>query len=483
MVFVLTLQLCNVVNARTIYVKDYGLDVAKTGEERFAALTNAHKAAVSQGAAISYRGLSRIDLVIPKGATSIPLSFETDFAGVEITVKNTQMQNFSLFVLTQEIKEIEVSKEQISMGIFNSVSELRRGEKILVIEDETPWVEKRQGYSYGARRKDIVYIKKGKAQGVVTASYNNIQTVPKCYYCDVKGQRTRIRNLIFTRTADSEKITKLFGIKNQNDVTIENVTINTPESDLYGDSAIGIQNVTNLKMCGVTINGTYSQEKKYGYGISMNNVWKARFTRLNAHGKWGVFGNNNVNYVVIEDSDINRFDIHCYGRDVFCYRTTFRNIYNQFSSLFGKLVFEGCDFIDCIPVLCEYSYAAYTPFDLVLRDCKIVAKSGHPYLIAAGSAVEAPKETREELREISWPNVTIDNLEVTLPPGQKNWMIFKLSSKPTVKVKNIKQVKVKGLKINDTGSVSTVRFSNYTIRTEEDVKAIMTESSIMKLDF
>ena len=480
---IFALLLGHLANARTVYVKDYRLEKAISGDERFELIRAAHEKAVKIGAVISYKGLSRLDIEIPRGAKSIPLPFETDFASVEIVVKNTEVPNFSLFVLSHELNKVTVMKGQISSGKYKDVPELRRGKKILVIEDETPWVTNRKGYSYGAARRDILYLRNGTAQGNVVATYNNPQSSPKCYYRDVRGQKTRIRNLIFTRTSDSEQITTLFGIKNQNDVAIENITINTPESDLYGDSAIGIQNVTNLKMSDVTINGTYSQEKKFGYGISMNNVWNVRFTRLNADGKWGVFGTNNVNFVIIEDSDINRFDIHCYGRDVFCYRTTFRNLYNQFSSIYGKVVFEGCEFIDFIPVLFEYSYAAYTPFDLVLRNCKIVAKGSHPYLIAAGNAVASPDGAREELSETSWPNVTIEDVEVTLPPGQRDWMLFKLSSKPTVSVKNISYVNANGLKINGYASDGTVKFSNYTIQTEDKISSIVTKSSINNIEF
>ena len=242
-------------------------------------------------------------------------------------------------------------------------------------------------------------------------------------------------------------------------------------------------NVTNLRMNNVIINGTYSQERKYGYGISMNNVWNARFKRLRAHGKWGVFGNNNVNHTVIEDSDINRFDIHCYGRDVFCYRTTFRNIYNQFSSLYGQLVFDGCVFINFVPVLFEDTYSAYTPFELVIKNSTIAVRADRPCLVAAGYAVDPPEGARRELCETSWPNVTIDNVEVVLPPGQKDWLVFKINSEPTVKVKNISQIKVNGLKILTTESEGSVKFSNYPIQTEEEVKYIMMGSSKAKMVF
>lgn len=477
------LLLASIANARTVYLIDYGLENAQNGLERFEIIRKAHEKAISIGAAISYRGLDRIELEIPKGAKSIPLPFDTDFAGVEISVKNTMAPYFTLFMLSQEMAEVEVTKEQIESGLFNTVCGLNRGKKILVIEDETPWVINRKGYSYGATRRDILFLKRGKAQNTVTASYNNEQSSPKCLYCDVSGQRTKIKNLVFTRTVDSEQITKLLCIENQNDVTIVNITINTPESDLYGDRIFEILNVTNLKMREVTINGTYSRDYKFGYGISMNNVWKVKFKKLNAHGHWGVFGNNNVNFAVLEDCDINRFDIHCYGRDVYCYRTTFRNIYNQFSSLYGQLVFEGCEFVDFIPVLFEYSYSAYTPFNLVLKDCRIKAKEGHPYLVAAGNVAPMSDEAREELSETSWPNITIDNVEVTLPSKQKNWLLFKISSNPTAPVKSIKQVKINGLRIKGSENDCNLRFSNYTIQTGEEIHSEVEKSSITKMIF
>lgn len=117
----------------------------------------------------------------------------------------------------------------------------------------------------------------------------------------------------------------------------------------------------------------------------MNNVWNSRFVGVKATAKWGAFGNNNVSRVELEGCDINRFYIHCYGRDVYCYHTVFRNGYNQFSSMMGDLVYEDCTFDDFVPVLFEQSYSAYTSFQLTMKDCKILVRKSAPYLVSAGN--------------------------------------------------------------------------------------------------
>lgn len=479
MILMLALLTGSAANARTVYVKDYGLDRARTGKERYEAIRNAHEAAVSTGAAISYRGIARIDIEIPKDAKSIPLPLETDFAGVELAVTNNS-RKIVLFVLKDEVKEIAVSKEQIESGNFRDNRDIGKGKVLLIVEDQNPWVANRKGYNYGAMRKDVLLLKNGKAQNRTVASYANESSQPKSTYRKVLKKQIRIKNMTFTRTKESEQMTMLFSIVNQDNVLIQNVTVNTPESsDLFGDNAIGVSNSTNIRMEDISINGTYSQSNNFGYGIGMNNVWNAHFIRLNAKSAWGIFGNNNVNHAVIEDSDINRFDIHCYGRDVYCYRTTFRDMYNQFSSMFGELVYEGCRFMNFIPVLFENSYSAYTPFNLAIKNCKIETDFNYPCLVFGGYMSEPNKKARGEIREVSLPNILIENVEVTLKEEQSEWFLFNMKTMPTSSVNHIDDVTVMGLKVvTATGEPAKVSFANKRINTVNDVKFSVQDSSV-----
>lgn len=467
-------------SARDISPLDYGLERAETDVERFEVLMQTHVAAKAFGCGVTYSGIDRIVIEIPSGANSIPLSWHTDFAGVMIEVRNTQ-KTLTLFTLENSLQEINVSKYNLETGCFSSLEELREGVKLLVITDETPWVKQRHGYNYGATRQDVVLLCNGEGQNTTVSPYSNSVSMPNCSYCDVTGQAILIENLHFVRSEDSSFITHLLRLRNLNDVTLRNIIVETPEkTGLFGDVILGVSNCTNVLMEDVTINGTYSTVSKFGYGIQLNNVWNSRFRRLKADGKWGIFGNNNVNYAVIEDSDINRFDIHCYGRDIYCYRTVFRKAYNQFSSLYGELVFEDCLFDDFLPVLFEESYSAYSPFDLILRDCVIKVKASKPFLVYAGKLGPQIEGIREELSGVSWPNLALRNVKVLLPKGVKDWTLFRVNGIAAEVVEGIDHVTLRNVNVSswEDKVAPKVCFANTKVETQKEIQFTVTESSV-----
>lgn len=121
--------------------------------------------------------------------------------------------------------------------------------------------------------------------------------------------------------------------------------------------------------------GNYSTINQYGYGIYLNNVYQTSISNMTAKAQWGIFGSTNVNTLTLSNSHINRFDIHCLGKNILMKNCSFRNTlnkqntYNQFSSMQGYVEFDSCSFIQFRPVLIETSYNTYTKFDLILNDC------------------------------------------------------------------------------------------------------------------
>lgn len=413
---------CSVL-ARNLSPMEYGLQNAKTGIDRYYVLLRTHEAADSLCCGVSYEGINTIEIEIPKSAKSISLSEFTDFAGVELIVHNME-KTMPLFIIDKELREVDVLKEEISSGNFKKHVQLCQGKKLLVIEDLTPWVKNRRGYNYGTNRSDLLLIEDGIAVNRPIASYDNESSDPKVFFCDVNKNPIMIKNLIFTRSKDSKCVTRLLSINGQNNVKLINIIVNTPEHPtLYGDLCLAITNSSNVVFKDVTINGTYSQTNKYGYGIYMNNVWNSMFERLKAYGKWGIFGTNNMNNVIIVNSDINRFDIHCYGRDVFCENVLFRDQYNQFSSIFGTVEFTQCVFYSFTPFLYESSYNAYTPFDLVFNKCTFKLNAANNCIITLYGVPEAYND-RSELRRKCLPNITIKNSNVELADDVSKWYLI-----------------------------------------------------------
>ncbi len=446
----------------------YGILSAKTGVERYNCLLACHKDAIKKNASISYAGIRFIDIEIPANAESIPLPNEVDFAGVKLNVVNNQ-KNIFLFVSTESTSNIQVSAKEIDSGRFTDNPALSTGRILLILNDEKPWVENRKGYDFGVTRRDVLYVENGVAQNSVTYPYDNKNSKPKAVYVKI-GAKKAYKNLVFNRDARSTKMTHLISVRNSYDVSLSGITLNTPQDNsLYADVAIKFINSANVRISDITINGTYSQTGKFGYGISLENVAMFTGELIYARARWGVFGTNNVNGATLRDCDINRFDIHCYGRDVRCYNCKFTDLYNQFSSVFGEVYFEKCTFTNFTPALIESSYNAYTPFDLTFTNCTFNL-SGKNNRILTLMSLEEEHNSRPELSRKALPNITIKNCTVNLADDVKEWYIVN-TGKVTYKesLDYISKIEVNRLKIN--GNVDYKLFST-DLKTTNPLKVV-----------
>lgn len=468
------------VYSKTISPFDYGLRNAVSGVERYEILYKTHAEALKIGADVDYSGIKRVYLDIPKNAKSIPLTDRTDFKDATFLVKNKQ-KDFYLFELIIDAEAIVVDKKLLGQKKCK-IPEMVEECVLIAVSDKTPWVEKRRGYSYGATRKDMIVVKNSKMKNLPIMPYDNTVSVPNCIAYPQNNKRKTFRNIKLIRSDDSNHKTFLLKIKGAYNVLVSNVGITTPNNSLNADAAIMIENSAKIVLRDVTIEGTYSQPQKYGYGISLDNVYDVSFIRLKANANWGIFGNNNVHRVVLDDCDINRFDIHCYGKDVYCKNTTFRNLYNQFSSFYGTLKYEKCRFINFVPVLLESSYSAYTYFKIVIDKCSIDVDVNRPYLVNAGNPSLLQDNPREELTGASWPDIEIRNLTVNSSEEIKNWTLFQTSAKDGVSIDGLSYIKVAGLKFPDKINRPKVKLSNKKLKLKNKVITEVYDSNIQTIE-
>lgn len=440
--------------------KDYGLYDAQNGLERFSVLMRCHTDAIKKNASVSYKGIEEIELEVPYKAQCIPLPDITDFAGVKIVVNNTD-RDYVLFRMTDEVKEIELTGNEIDYGDFRRKPELRRGLKLLFLEDQNPWVKERLGYQGGGvNRKDILILKNGKAQNAPVMPYDNENTAPKAWSCDVTKRKKVVKNLNFVRTETSTAKTLPILIEYQYNVELSNIETTTPQNtNLVSDCGIMIYNCAKIEINDVRINGTYSKENKSGSGMRLINVYDVEINGMYARSAWGVFGNHSVNTVLLKDCDINRFDIHCYGRDVTAIGCTFTKMYNQFSSFYGTLTYRNCRFSDFIPVLIESSYNAYTPFECVMEGCTLSFTKDRNYVLTLFRVPE-PINPRKELREKCIPNITIRNCSVQLAADVNEWYLIKTHGlKFKGEMDNLSEIDIQGLSVKGGDNASLKIFS------------------------
>lgn len=455
----------------TISPLDFGLETAETDSARYEVLYATHAHAVATGANVSYAGIESLTIEVPSEAAPIPLTRNSDFGGLTLTVKNYSKSKY-LFSLTDTLwNHIELDPKVADNGNFSEVEELRVGVHQVVLEDLHPWVDNRIGYNYGAMRKDILLVRDGRAVNRPISPYStdSTQLAAKFHFTD-EALKT-ISELTIIRDTSSTAKTYCFYIDGINNLKISRVTIYTLDTkNMYADNAIHIVNSTNVTLQDVLIEGTYSRTNNYGYGILMNNVWNSTFLQLIAHANWGIFGTNNLSNTTLRNCDINRFDIHCYGRDVYIYNCMFSKLYNQFSSVFGTVLFEGCHFSNFIPVLIETSYNAYTPFDLTFKNCTFDAYSLRNYLISIGK-VDKQLNSRPELTQKCWPNIQIQNMTVNVKENLSKVILFYPKGQASNSVDYISNVKINGLQFtySDTSTLSNFVISNTPVTSKKTI--------------
>ena len=393
---------------------DYGLMDAKTGIERYEALLKCHKDAVKKSAKVTYAGIGSIDLEIPEKFSSIPLTRETDFAGCTLRVLNNRKTVY-LYSLRQTPKPIVIPAENIDNADFRNIGQLKNGFYLVIVSDKNPWVDVRINHDYGHTRKDIMLVKNSRGSSKPVMPYNNSQSLPECNFCEVDLIQKVIKNLNIERDSRSTEKTLVFRIEAQNNVTIENISVVTPDgSNLLDDRMMRIEDCTNIQFENININGTYSSEGHSGYAFFMNNIWNHTAHNVTAIGNWGVYGTNNIHTALIEDCDLNRFDIHCYGRDITSRRTTYRNLFNQFASVYGEIRFENCRFIDCTPFVTAGSYNSYVPVDVTFKSCSFDFShyASKNACIAKIISIDNAQNIRKELAKKNLPNFKLSGCTI-----------------------------------------------------------------------
>ena len=429
---------------------DYGLLKAQNGVETYQVLYNTHLAAIELGTTVDYTGIDTLRLDLPQDWKSIPLGQHTDFGGLVLYVTNNSHHG-ALFSLWQSAKPLEMDKSQVDGLDYSQIPALAEGWHLLILNDKTPWTERR-GFGYMQYRSDLVVVHDGQGLNSPVMPWNTEATQLKASYCNIDTAEKTFRNLTMHRTKGCTYRTNLISVSGQYNVIIEHIRVTTPKSKLIADGIFSISNSANITLFDIKVEGTYSgkgRPDKYGYAFSLNNLYNSFFVGINAWGNWGIFGSNNLNRTELVSCDIDRFDIHCYGRDATLRECTLAGRQTLYTSFYGKAVFDHCYFKDYVPVRVRSSYNAYTPFDIEIHHCTFELTPKHHYIVRI-NLLDTADNPRPELKEKCWPNLLVDGMDVIVP-----WTVGRLYAyDPCDNLKDldreigyISRVELKGLRL------------------------------------
>ena len=295
--------------------------------------------------------------------------------------------------------------------------------------DSTPWVRNREDHTYGHYRKELLRVRGLRSSDTPVLPYQGTASRPVIRGRRIEEEKVFFGNITLLRDSASTARVYLTDIENCVGVTMKNVTVVTPESTLNDDCIIKIYNCADVWIDSVTLMGSYSHKDHSGYGLLMDNLRDTRVSHLFARSEWGIFGTNNMCNTTMEDCDFDRFDIHCYGRDVAFKNCRQQNSYNQFSSVVGNISFDNCRFDNFTPVLIEDSYNAYTHFTLSMKRCDWHLTKDNHTLMKAGR-INPAMAGREELdNNVSLPDVEIDSITLGYDKEVKELMLFQYTGR------------------------------------------------------
>ncbi len=429
----------------------YGIKDNKTGVERYWTLYKTHMEALRLNTTVDYEGIDSLEIEIPADAKSIPLGYETDFKGLVITVLNNS-KDIPLFSRINKVHGVDVPKAIVDGNNFKNIPELKSGVILLVIKDNIFWVEKGKGASYSATRTDVRLLINGIAQNTNVASYNNENSNPDYRYYISDNNQKSIKNLTFIRKEGSEKKTFLLKVYGDNNLELSNITISTPEDRTKNaDDIISISHSTHVTLRDVKINGTYSQTNKYGYGITLDCIWDVKCYNISGDAKWGLFGNNNINKSYLKNCSINRYDIHCYGRDITMEDCVFNDWHLELASVYGKIVYKRCTFNKYQPLWMRADYNSYVPFDIEIIDC-IWYPTRNRNAICHLATLQKESNSRNELSAKNLPNIKIRGLKIYPDEYSKTVYLFKVNEDSYLEQQlgHLSKIDIKGLEFADS---------------------------------
>ena len=477
---------------------------------RYWALYDAQAAAAEQGTSVdysAYRG-RLLRIAIPAGAKSIPLAKENNFCDMMLEVSNLT-KDMTLFSRTGKAEKVELRATQVDSGWYADHEALRQGVWLIALRDAHPWVAERKGYGYAVYRQDLVMLQDGVAMNRPVMPYSTDSTLLTANAIRTEEVSLRVENLHIRRCPESTHITRAISVSNLCGVTLRNITIATPQyhafksrmrepleafnkqwEQRYGhkashitsatrtrvklehDGAIGVSNCFNVRLEDIIVDGTHTVPGSYGYAFSVNNTVEVALNGVKADANWGVFGANNMSATHLKGCHLNRFDVHCYGRDVECHECVFHSKQTQFSSFYGKVIFRQCLFDDCVPVRIRGDYNAHTGFDILMEDCTFRTTLSHHHLVNI-ILYDTCTNRRPELRERCFPNIEVRGLTVEMPRGVRVLDVYHPTGVKQLCLNGVgylSHVRLKGVTLKAGARLinPTVRTSSCPIKTKED---------------
>lgn len=399
---------------------------------------------------VKWEDVNKVEMEIPNGFPYITLTQNNDFCNTSFIVTNKSHKE-CIFKLekSNDFVQIDIDKTTLGGSDYSQYTYFDNGTYLLSIYDQNIWTHRTDSADDSDfYRKDLIVIKDNTALNLPCFTYNTESSLPYCKYRKISENRFTFKNINIT-CKDCQYVTNILVISGILDIDIDNVKIEIADNnqDLSHGVLFSFLDCANLNISNTSVYGTYDNYG-FAYGFHLQNCTNINIDNLTTINKnWGVFGTQCLNNVKVSNSNINRFDIHCYGKDITINNCSFKHKYNSISGIFGNVVYNNCQFEYQVPLVYDNSYHVFSPFNLILNNCTFVLNN-KDFCVFSMSSSDVTIYDRDEIKEFCLPNICINNLYIKkydYYDKEGRVVLYKTGYNKDIVAKYISNVKIDGV--------------------------------------
>ena len=362
--------------------------------------------------------------------TILKVKWDMDLSGSTILVKDNNCEGMYQIVNDTETvygytKKIDKSYLRQGTSQFPMTDNSLPANCVIHMSDGNAWATRNDaGHIYTENRYELMFHHAfGICSGSLIADWNNDNTKLTFNYSKYNERTLIIKGCKIRIETTGNIYMCIFDCRRHNTI-IKDVFIDAKPSSIisgtskFKNAPIQLKDCYNIKIenvSGTNIAGNESTHSGSGYTLRLINVYKCVLDNININGFWGATGMNCVKDITIQNSTLNRIDVHMYCTEINVRDTTIYDWGMCFGYGTGTVTANNVKFINLkrpnmgnrFLIELNNTYGNFFTGDITLRDCEMIT-DGNDMSIVKINFINNNTPTRSEVK---LPNVNIYNLK------------------------------------------------------------------------
>ena len=362
--------------------------------------------------------------------TILKVKWDMDLSGSTILVKDNNCEG--MYQIVNDTETIygytnKIDKSYLRQGTsqFPMTDNSLPANCVIHMSDGNAWATRNDnGNIYTEKRYELMFHHAfGICSGNLITNWNDDNTKLTFNYSKYNERTLIIKGCKIRIETTGTVYICIFDCRRHNTI-IKDVFIDAkPSSIISGTSGfknapIQLKDCYNIKIenvSGTNIAGNESTHSGSGYTLRLINVYKCVLDNININGFWGATGMNCVKDITIQNSTLNRIDVHMYCTEINVRDTTIYDWGICIGYGTGTVTANNVKFINLkrpnmgnrFLIDFNNTYGNFFTGDITLRDCEMIT-DGNDMSIVKIDFINNNTPTRSEVK---LPNVNIYNLK------------------------------------------------------------------------